>query len=182
MLQELQFKSLQNETMTDFFAKRLDLRKELKVLMETSGFRWVALRTTQLDQPCTECVKRTLPQYDGPPGSCMKCLNTGHLFVDKLVKGYSYLPAAGRDFLSDIGVINTETVVFILEQGSKPKTGDLVCELDLDEATGTPRQPFAIRRVFKIQDSKEMRGDDGRIEFFKTYCEEYNLDVGQNIW
>jgi len=168
--------------MTDYFATRLDLRKEMEVLIKTSGFRWVALRTAQLDQPCTQCTKRTEPQYESPPGSCMKCLNTGFLFIDKLVKGYSYLPAAGRDFLSDIGVINTETVVYILQSGAKPKTGDYICELDTDELTGVLRQPFVIRHVFVIQDSKEMRGDDGRIEFFKTYCEEHNLDKGINIW
>jgi len=167
--------------MTDFFRERLDIRKELRVLVETSGFRWVALRSAQLDQACTRCINKISPQYDSPTGVCLKCLNTGHLFADKLVKAYSYLPAAGRDFLSDIGIINTETVVYIFEHGSKPKTGDIVCELDLNEATGTPRQPFSIRRMFTIQDSKEMRGDDGRIEFYKTYCEELNLDKGQSI-
>jgi len=168
--------------MTDHFSKAIDLREELNLILDNITPHWVALRTAQLDQPCPECIKRVKPQYNTPPGSCMKCLNTGHLFVDKIINTYSYQASAGRDYIANLGKISAETVIYIIKHDSRPKQGDYICELDLDESTGIPRQPFRIRRIFSIEDSKEFRGDDGRIEYFKLYCEENNLDRGINIW
>ena len=168
--------------MVDFFSKRLNLRNELSVLVKSSGFKWVALRAAQLDQPCNQCIIRAGELYETTPSTCMKCLNTGYLFVDKLVRGYSYLTAAGRDFLSSVGNINTDLVIYIIEHNTRAKEGDYICELDIDESTETPRQPFKIIRTFKIQDSMDIRCDDGRIEYLKNYCEEYNFDKGINIW
>ena len=71
--------------------------------MEISGFHWVALRCAQLDKTCTECKARAGEQYNTVAGSCMKCMSTGHMFTDKLVKGYKYPAAPGRDYFSEVG-------------------------------------------------------------------------------
>ena len=160
--------------MTDHFKDRLPIRDALKVLSDTSGFRWIALRSQDRSKKCTKCLnsKKTI---------CTGCLSTGFLFVDKLIEAYSYLAVQGRDFLTEIGKVNTDTHIYILKHGSKPKEGDFIAELDLNEDTGEPRQPFAIRRYFKVQDSKEYRGQDGRIEYWRVYAEEHNFDTGLGI-
>ena len=160
--------------MTDHIRSRLSIKKELDELSKTSGFRWVALRSQDRTKKCTKCSAETRLK-------CVSCLGTGFLFIDKLVEGYSYLAVHGREFRSEIGRVSTNTPVYILKDTSKPKEGDLVAELDLDEETGIPRQPFRIRSLFLIQDSKEYRGESGEIEFFRLYTKEQNFDRGIDI-
>jgi hypothetical protein len=157
----------------------IDLRKELENIRDTAGFYWVALRTFNLNQQCQECKKYTPANYDQAPKWCSFCMNTGHAFFDKLVMGYRYLSQPGFDYKTEIGTINTKTQVFILEHDKKPKNVDMILELDLNEATGAPRQPFSITRAFSIQDAQTMRGDNGRIEHFRCFVEERNFDLGR---
>lgn len=168
--------------MVDHFKERIDLKDELKFILEELQPHFVALRSAQLDQKCPECAKRSGEQYVAVSATCMACLNTGHLFIDKLLSVYSYKASSGYERLAEIGVITADAMIYIVQGGHHPKEGDKICELDLDEDTGEPKQPFRIRRIFNIQNAKELRGEDGRIEYFKLYCEEYNLDRGQNIW
>ena len=160
--------------MTDHISSRLSIKKELDELSKTSGFRWVALRSQSRTKKCTKCSSE-------PMVNCMSCLGTGFLFIDKLVKGYSYMAVHGREFKSEIGRVSTNTPVYILKDTSKPKEGDFVAELDLNEETGVPRQPFRIRSLFLVQDSKEYRGETGEIEFFRLYTKEQNFDRGMDI-
>lgn len=106
---------------------------------------------------------------------------TGYLFVDKLVKLQRARTTPGIDLLTEIGIVNTSTSTFILEQGAKPKNTDWILELDLNEDTGAPKQPISVIRSFKIQDSFPARGKDGRIEFWYCYTEERNFDFGKRI-
>jgi hypothetical protein len=160
--------------MTDHFKDRLPIRDAVKALSDVAGFRWVALRSQDRTKKCTKC-------QDTPKLNCNSCLSTGFLFVDKIIQAYSYLAVQGRDFLTEIGKVNTDTHIYIIKHGAKPKEGDFIAELDLIESTGEPRQPFAIRRLFKVQDSKEYRGQDGRVEYWRVYAEEHNFDRGLGI-
>jgi hypothetical protein len=159
----------------------IDLRKEIETLRDAVGFRWIALRSLDLTQRCLECIKTTNDSFD-QPGSCSACMGSGFVFIDKLVKGFRYLSTPGFDFRSEIGILNTETQVYIIEHDKKPKETDFIFELELNEETGTPRQPFSVNRVFKIQNAFPARGDDGRIEFWRCFVEERNLtNKGDNI-
>lgn len=160
----------------------INLRKELATLRDHVGFRWTALRSADLNTPCIECSKKVPAQYDQVSGTCKSCLGIGYAYMDKLVPAFSYLGQPGFDFLSQIGFINTKTRVYIIEYGYKPKNTDYIMELDLDESTGIPRQPFVVTRTFKIQDSEVMRGGEptshvGAIDFWRCYVEERNLDL-----
>lgn len=141
----------------------------------------MALRSAKLDIRCTECLKNIGGETEGPNPSCRFCLGTGYPYVDKLVQGYRYLATPGFDFRAQIGIVNTETNVFIVKYDKQPKSTDLIAELVLDETTGNPRQPFKISKMFKIQDAFPLRGDDGRIEFWRCFVEERNFDVGKSI-
>ncbi|RMG69772.1 MAG: hypothetical protein D6710_08275 [Nitrospirae bacterium] len=158
----------------------IDLRKEIELLADNVGFSWVALRTIDLNTKCTECSKRVGNQYETPPEECKTCFGTGHLYVDKLVRGFRDLSQPGFDFLSELGVVNTKTQVYIIEHDKYPKSTDFILELDLDEKTGQPKIPYKIQRVFKIQDAHPLRGGQpeghpGRIEFFRCFVEERNF-------
>jgi len=153
----------------------INLRKEIETLRDITGFRWIALRVADLSKRCTECMKQIPANYDQPSPYCKSCLGIGYSFSDKLVKGFRYLGAPGFDFKMNIGIINTQTQIYILEYNKEPKSTDLIFELLLDESNQNPVQPFQITSVYKIQNSFPLRGDNGRIEFWRCFVEEKNL-------
>lgn len=164
-----------------FKTNSIDLRQELELLKSLIGHYWVALRVADLSKPCRECMNKEDPNLDQPSAYCKTCLGIGFSYVDKLVKAFRYQAAVGLSLKGNVGVLDLESRVFILENGYVPKRYDWILELDIDEATMNPKQPFKAIRAFKIDDALPMRGDDGRIEFFKCYTKARVLDVGKRI-
>lgn len=163
----------------------INLRKEMKLLSESVGFSWVALRSVDLTKPTTE-AQESVPQNYDQSNTSYSNIVSNYYFVDKLIKGYRYLAQPGFDYQSQVGALNTKTQVYIIEQDKKPKNTDFILELELDEETGQPKQPFSVSRVFSIQDAQPMRGGQpetipGGIEFWRCYVEEDNLGYGNNI-
>ena len=157
----------------------------MELLSESVGFSWVALRSVDLTRPAKE-AQGSIPQNYDQTNINYQHIVSNYYYVDKLVRGYRYLAQPGFDYQSQIGSINTKTQVYILEHDTKPKNTDFVLELELDEATGQPKQPFSISRVFNIQDAQPMRGGQpktvsGGIEFWRCYAEEDNLGYGINV-
>jgi hypothetical protein len=167
--------------MSLFYSGPIDLREELNLLKTKHGFRWIALRSARLNKKCTECTKVIDPTYNEPNPNCRSCLGTGHAFIDKLTRAYSYVVAQGFNPRTKIGTVNTKTSVYLLDYNILPKEADFILELDLIESTGVPRQPFSIRKIFKINDARPMRSNRGRIEFFRCFTEEYSFDLGKSI-
>jgi len=162
----------------------IDLKKEIKLLSESVGFSWVALRSVDLNKPTKE-AQGSLPQNYEQSNLNYNNIVSNYYFVDKLIKGYRYLAQPGFDYQAQIGTINTKTQVYIIEHDKMPKNTDFILELELDETTGQPKQPFSISRVFDIQDAQPMRGGQpktiaGGIEFWRCYVEENNLGYGIN--
>jgi hypothetical protein len=157
-----------------------DIRKQIQVLRNNTSFGWVALRSAYLTKKCVKCGLES-SQYSEAGTACRFCLGTGHHYVDKLVRAHKTIAIPGIDLRTEIGVINTKTQYYYFESGSKPKSTDYVLELSTDVATNLPRQPFTIRRVFKITDTQALRGNSGRIEFWRCQVEERNFDLGKPI-
>ena len=155
----------------------LDLRKQVETLRKNTSFRWVALRTADLSKKCSSCLNKD--QYE--VGLCKRCFNTGHAFVDKLVSAHSSLSIPGVDFSGPIGQANTKIQYFYIEHNQRPKNTDFILELDINEKTGVPRQPFRIIRAYKINDTNPLKGIDGRTEFWRCFVEERNYDLGKSI-
>ena len=161
----------------------IDLRKEIKVLKDSVGFHWLALRSVALDEPCTECSKSVDGNFDQPNPTCSTCLGIGYTWIDKIIKGFRYQFAPGFDFKADLGIINTQSRIFVLEHDSMPKNKDYILELDLNEKTGKPKSPFKIMRSFKVQGAFPQRGDKGRIEHWRCFTEERNFaQAGEGVW
>jgi len=160
----------------------VNIRKEIDLLIDSVGFSWVALRSVNLNLPCVECTKVIDGNFDQPNPDCPNCLGIGYAWVDKIIKGFRVQYAPGFDFKSNLGIINTQSQVYILRYDNMPKNIDYILELDLHENTGEPKQPFKIKRNFKIQSAFPQRGDRGRIEFWRCFVEERNFDkAGEGI-
>ena len=161
----------------------IDLRNEMENLRDSVGFRWLALRTVNFTKPALEAKKPVPLNYDQTEPDNQNIV-ANEYFIDKLVKGFSYLSQPGFDFQTQVGPINTKLRVFILEHEKKPKNTDFILELNLNEDTGVPIQPFKVTRVWKIQDAEPMRAGQptkkptGRIDFFRCFAEESNLGYG----
>jgi len=157
----------------------IDLRKELSILRKYIGHRWVAHRSIDLSKPCTECNRINNEIHNQPQKTCKTCYGIGYAYIDKIVKGFRYLSTPGVDLRSSVGSINTRTEVYILEHDCYPKPVDWILELQLNESTMVPVQPFKVTTMFKVQDCMALRGDSSRIEFWRCSVEERNLDSGR---
>jgi len=153
----------------------VDLRKEIDFFRNRHGFFWVALRSAKLDTTCS-CSD----SYGISSSKCTMCMGTGHLFVDKLVKATRARYMPGVDILSEIGKVNTSSKTWVVHHNVKPKNTDWILELDLDESTGIPRQPFKVKRAFKLQNTFPARGPKGRIDYWYCFSEERNFEYGRD--
>lgn len=161
----------------------IDLRKELRILRDTMGFRWVALRSVDLSKPCNQCKAKTPDNYDQGHSRCNACLGIGYTYIDKLIQGYKYTQTP--EFLirgaSPVGPHGIQTVHYLLQDGANPKYVDWILELELNETTLIPIQPFRITSAFKIEDVATFRSDMGRIEFFNCLVQEQHLSLGKPL-
>ena len=156
----------------------INLEKEVDSLLREYGY-WLALRSVDLSKRTKESIDLVPGQYDQDNPDFQKVLSS-YTYTDKLIKGYRYLAQPGFDFQTQVGVINTKLRVFIIEADKMPKNTDYILELELDETTGIPVQPFSVRRVWSIQDAEPLRAGQpvshaGGIEFFRCFVEENNL-------
>lgn len=167
----------------------LDIRDVIKSLTgengvfmgssQSIGFHWLGLRQADYTKPCI-CVQETKDGIRAPLKTCSRCLATGYLFTDQLVKGYMWQGFLGVEFGAGSGKISTQQRNLIVKHDRPINKFDFILELDQDPDTGKIRQPFRIMRTFKVQDVFPVRGDDGRYEFWKCSIEERTADNGQS--
>lgn len=163
-----------------------DLREVIKSLTGESnifapynkvgiGFQWLGLRQPDYSKKCS-CW--TLPFKENAPG-CKRCMLTGYVFTDYLVKGYTWLGVLGAEFGTPPGMISTQTKNVVVKHNRTINKFDYVLELSQDIDTGKLKQPFKILKYNKIQDIIPILGDSGRIEFWKAILEERNIEDGR---
>jgi hypothetical protein len=152
----------------------LDIIEELEELAGT-GFQWVGLRQPNYSKECA-CVREEKDGHRAPSSTCRRCMATGYVFTDYLVKAYMWQGVLGIEFGSAAGRISTPLRNLVVQHDRPINKFDMILELDQDTDTGEIRQPFSILRHFKVQDSMPLKGDSGRIEFWKCALEERNLD------
>lgn len=155
-----------------------DLIKELKALEKIGSFRWFGHRRADYTRACS-CVSSSDGGIGTASPNCSRCLSTGYLFTDYLVKGYMWLGLLGVEIGSAAGKISTQQRNLVLQHNRPVTKFDFILELDLDPETGNPRQPFRIMRTFKVQDSMALLGDNSRVEFWKASVEERTADDGR---
>lgn len=164
----------------------IDIRKALASLAgipsglfptsnESLGFQWYGIRQPDYTKKCS-CS--ALLGSSGDP-ACTRCLNTGYLFTDYLVKGYSWLGILGFEYGTNTGVISTQNKIIVLQHNRQINKFDHILELDQEVDTGKVKQPFKITKYYRVQDVAPLKGDSARIEFWKCSIEERNIDDGR---
>jgi len=142
---------------------------------ESIGFQWFGLRQPDFGKKCgCEPIEGTSENH-----TCKRCLNTGFLFTDYLVKGYFWMGVLGTEYGAAPGILSTQQKNLVIEHDRPIGKFDFVMELDIDHETGKVRQPFAITRYFRVQDSLPLRGDGTQVEFWKCTLEERNVEDGR---
>jgi hypothetical protein len=150
----------------------LDLREELEELVPF--FQWYALRQLDFSKPCGCNV--TNPDKIIRNDPCTRCFRFGYLFTDYIVKGYMWKNSMGFEFKTEIGTISTQRNNFVVKHNRPINKFDNVIVMDTHPDTGVIRQPIRMMRLFQVQDSMPLFGKDGRVEHYKCFVEERNLD------
>lgn len=146
-----------------------DQREHFEKLFR-DGFSWYGLRSVDLNKKCG-CVG---PDNRVQPG-CKRCLQMGYVFTDFLIKGYFWVESPGFEYQAMPTPIATSTANFMGFHQYPIKKWDLLLELDLDNETGEPVQPFKINRTYVISSSAPIRGKNSRVEFYRCFLEERTL-------
>jgi hypothetical protein len=139
------------------------------------GFQWFGLRQTDFTEKCgCTPIEGTSENH-----TCSRCMNTGYIFTDHLVKGFSWMGLLGVEYSANPGLLSTQQKNVVLEYARPINKFDYILELDYDPKTNKVRQPFRIAKYNRIQDSTPIKGDHARIEFWKCSVEERNIKDGR---
>lgn len=138
------------------------------------GFQWYGLRQADVTKKCS-CVNYGSVASE----TCTRCYSSGYLFTDFLVKGYAWSGVLGVEFGAKSGQISTNQKNLVLRHDRPINKFDFILELDQNPDTGKILQPFKIIKQYKIQDIFGIKGDNGRIEFWRCNIEERNIENGQ---
>lgn len=160
----------------------LSIRKTLEDLRKNnSGFHWLVLRSAHLDGFC-ECINEVPKQYSKATSSCKRCLGSGRVFTDHLIKGLQYIPVprlSSKETQSGPGIIHNESFRYcVTTKNIIPKEIDFIIEVDLNKNTGDVVTPVKIRKVYDISNVRTLWGDKGREEWYSLTVESKQIAPG----
>jgi hypothetical protein len=158
----------------------VDLRVEFDNLVlgyqgETPVGRKFILRRMRRDSsdaliPCS-CVDELTkePSRDYP---CPYCLGNGFLWDEELVVAYKVVAAApggsnaAANFpKSEPGTMSIPAARFFLSYSVAPRRSDRIVEIELD-SDGEPVTPYNRTTIYELMLVRDMRADNGKIEFW----------------
>lgn len=164
------------------FWENLSLREHLQELeFYGASFHWLVLRSAHLDKYC-ECTNEVPLSQVGTRPPCKRCLSTGRMYTDYLMKGIQYLPTrnfAGDEIFAAPGVLHNSGRRYAFNvKDVVPKSTDLILEIDLNKDTGQPIIPIKILEVFNILQIRRLWGDRGREEYYIAMTEQRQIMPG----
>lgn len=143
----------------------IDIRELLASFLEEYGHDIVYVRRdTRFHCSCySDRSKEAQP-------NCPKCFGTGYhvtLETYKARRQISSIPEThvGARELHGAGSVTVKGYTYYLEYKAFPKSGDLILEVEWDENI-----PKKIIEKFEISIAEELKGKNGRIEFYQVYC------------
>lgn len=151
----------------------IDLREELKELMKTT-YNWYGLRQPDYSKKCG-CSVLNKDGVSTPSINCKRCLSTGYVFTDYLIKAYSWLGVLGFEFPTGPGLISTKSKQIVIQSDRVINKFDIILELDQEKDGPSIKTPFKILKAYIIQDCDPMRLDNARIEYWRCNLEERNI-------
>jgi hypothetical protein len=129
-------------------------------------FAWYGFRHQDVNKACKHA-------NDDDKRNCKRCMGSGFLFTDYLVKAYISLSSPGVEYIASVGKLSTSTKYAYISSAYEIAKGDYLIELELDRKTGIPIQPFTIREKYVIGASPmPIRGKNGRLVYWKCFIEE----------
>lgn len=164
----------------------IDLRKEFNNTIygnnpEIAKGQPGLLRKFRLDSNSNliscSCVSSVTKEPDRET-RCPICLGEGNIWDEESIEFYVGKSVAGdasvyQDRLKIPGLMNTELVIFYISSEYTLTKNDKLVLLSLDKE-GKPFQPLTRFQLFRIAELREMRLDNGRLEFWKAYSYQDN--------
>ena len=149
----------------------IDLREELSELVSEYG-HWIVLRQAIPGRKCS-CVN---PVTAESRTDCNLCLGSGRAYIDKFVRGrksrdVGIMQNIGSESRAWIGFQTSPDYVFYIEYTTRPTQEDYVLEVKLDIEDQEPAVPVVVTNIYDISDVREMRSDQGRVEFYAVTAE-----------
>lgn len=151
----------------------INLREELNDIFK-DHFSWFGLRQPDRSKRCS-CYSNTSVGLSAPDKTCRRCLGSGYKFTDYIIRGYSWLGILGFEYPSGPGPITTQTNNLIVEWNKAINKSDIILLLDQEASSSKLKTPFRILKQYVVQDSKPIRLDDARIEFWRCQLEERSI-------
>lgn len=175
--------SVSTSTITPFpnVVDVVDLRSEFNNLIlgyhgETPIGRSFILRRMRRDSsenlvPCI-CVDDLTQEPDRDLYVCPYCLGTGNLWDEELVTAYKVVASAPGGSNAAVnfpkarsGTLYIPAARFFLSYDVNPKKDDRIVEIETDSA-GNPVIPYNRIAIFEFMLVKDMRSDNGQIDYW----------------
>lgn len=166
----------------------INLRKEIHKILDEYGHYVLLQRTSRKircicwDEKYQESsielyIKRT--KYNGEElKGCPRCLGKGwvsrierHKVRRENASQIINLPNLKKQM--NIGQISSDARVFWFMHNVQPKRGDMIYEVGWDR-----HKPTHLIQSYEISYPEDVRGDNGRIEFWEAVAKEKNVDNG----
>lgn len=123
------------------------------------------------------CVNSVTKEADRET-RCPICLGEGSIWDESSIEFYIGKSVAGdasvyQDRIKVPGIMNTELIIFYIPSKYTLTKEDKLVSLSLDKE-GIPNQPLSRFQLYRIAELREMRLDNGRLEFWKAYSYQDN--------
>lgn len=165
----------------------MDLREELNELIQESGHYVLLQRASRrircvcwdekYQESSVEKYHRETRQLKIIFKTCPRCLGKGwisrierHKIRRDNASQVIALPQLIKQ--NPYGQLGSDAKVFYMEHDTHPKKGDYIYEVGWDG-----QKPTHLIQAYQINSAEDLRGDNGRIEFYSVVTEEMNIST-----
>lgn len=121
--------------------------------------------------PCY-CVSSVTGEPD-KESRCSSCLGEGNIWIEEYVEFYHARVSTESSFIQDNlyqpGMLNTQLEIFYISSSFNLTKDDKIVLLTLDKQG---LSSLIRARIFRISELRDMRLDDGKLEFWKAFTYE----------
>lgn len=142
--------------------EKINLRDEFELLQDEFSMSILLIRNNKN----TRC-KCYNPLHKDGDRKCKICGGTGKISsIEKVDVIHQNVNSSGFIKMTELGLSVTNTIVLYFNVKSIPKVQDQVLIVGFDK----DGIPVDIKRSCTIASVQEVRGDNGRVEFYQTYA------------
>lgn len=150
----------------------INLRREMVKWLAKRG-HWVVIRSSVSTR-----YSSSMDRESGQPYKIGEGTHNGIPYSDYIVRSFKSKVVPDIEASVDVGTVNIGTLYFYFEYYLPIKEGDLILEVELNEA-GDVITPVKVSQAYKVLDPETMRDGasitPGRLEFFQARVEKVNV-------